>query len=125
MSDLTEGTVRTYERTFTTEDVRQFAEVSNDRQARHLEPDDEGRLMLHGLLTATLPTKIGGDLEVMSTRMDLRFLKPVYTGQSIHCRWRHESIEEREERYDLEVDVKCTVGDDVVLEGTIEGVMWK
>jgi acyl dehydratase len=125
MTDLTEGAVHTYERTFTKGDVRQFAEVSNDRQPRHLDPDDEGRLMVHGLLTATLPTKIGGDLEVLASRMDLQFRQPVYTGQPIECRWVHDSVDHRENRLDLTVDVECTVEGEVVLDGAIEGIVWQ
>lgn len=125
MSDLTAGDVHTFERTFTTEDVRRFADLSADRQDRHLEPDDDGRLMVHGLLTATLPTKIGGDLEVLASRMDFRFRRPVYTGEPIRCEWRHESVTETEERYDLTVAITCTVDDEAVLDGTIEGLVWK
>lgn len=69
-----EGEVRTFQRTFTPEDVRRFADLSGDEQPRHLEPDDEGRLLVHGLLTATMPTKLGGDLEVLGRSMSFDFL---------------------------------------------------
>jgi 3-hydroxybutyryl-CoA dehydratase len=36
---LTVGQRLIWERTFTDEDVRQFAEVSGDRGAHHVEPD--------------------------------------------------------------------------------------
>lgn len=125
MAEFEEGAVRTYERTFTVADVEAFADVSNDRQARHLDPDEDGRVMVHGLLTATLPTKIGGDLEVLASRMDFQFRRPVYTGQQVRCRWEHESVVEREDRVELTVDVACTVDGEPVLEGTIEGVVWR
>jgi len=57
---LTVGQRFTWIRTFTDEDVRQFAEVSGDRGAHHVQPGPDGRVMVQGLLTATLPTKIGG-----------------------------------------------------------------
>ena len=60
-----EGDVFTVERTFTKDDVRAFAAVSEDTQSRHTDPDQDGRLLVHGLLTATLPTEIGGNLEVL------------------------------------------------------------
>ena len=72
-----EGDVHTVERTFTHEDVERFGEVSGDRQAIHTEPDDEGRLMVQGLLTATLPTAIGGDLGVLARTMEYEFREPV------------------------------------------------
>lgn len=121
-----EGETHTYERAFTREDVRQFAEVSGDTQPRHVEPDDEGRLLVHGLLTATLPTKIGGDLEVLATRMDFHFERPVYAGEPVTCTWRNERVTERDDRYELLVDVTCETGaGGEVLTATIEGLVWK
>ena len=123
---LVEGETHTFERTFAAEDVREFADVSGDDQSRHTEPDEEGRLLVHGLLTATLPTKIGGDLDVLARTMEFEFVAPVYTGQSVVCTWTTESVEERADRYDLTVDVVCENGDgDVVLTGTIAGLVWK
>lgn len=123
MGELQEGAVHTYERTFTVEEVEAFADISHDRQARHLDPGEEGRVVVHGLLTATLPTKIGGDLELLASRMDLRFLRPVYTGQRVRCRWKNESVTERENGLSLTVDVECTVEDRSVMTGTIEAVV--
>lgn len=42
MQRPTEGETHTFERAFTTEDVRQFAELSRDTQDRHTEPDPQG-----------------------------------------------------------------------------------
>jgi acyl dehydratase len=126
MSQPTEGEIHTSERTFTAEDVRRFVEVSEDEQPRHTEEDDEGRLMVHGLLTATLPTKIGGSLEVLARRMEFEFVAPVYTGDVVTCVWTNESAEERDGRYDFTVDVVCeNNGGDTVLTADIEGVVLK
>jgi acyl dehydratase len=51
-----------WRRTFTEEDVRRFNQMSGDQGIHHVAPDKDGRLMVHGLLTATIPTKIGGDM---------------------------------------------------------------
>jgi acyl dehydratase len=121
-----EGETHAFERTFSAEDVRRFADVSGDDQPRHSEPDEEGRLLVHGLLTATLPTKIGGDLGVLARTMEFEFVEPVYTGQRVACTWTTESVDEREDHYDLSVDVVCEkVDGDVVLTGTITGLVWK
>ncbi len=48
-------------------------------------PDGDGRRMVQGLLTASLLTSIGGDLEVLASRMDLQFQRPVYTGETLVC----------------------------------------
>jgi acyl dehydratase len=121
-----EGDVHTYERTFTKEDVRQFGEVSGDEQAIHTEPDDEGRLTGQGLLTATLPTKIGGDLSYIAQTMEFNFLKPVHTGNTITCEWSNETVEEREDRYDVTSSVVCYNEDEEnVMEAHIDGLIWK
>lgn len=121
-----EGRTHAFERTFTPADVRRFADVSGDDQARHTEPDGEGRLMVHGLLTATLPTRTGGAFEVLAREMTFEFRRPVYTGEPITCRSTFETVEEREDRYDLEIDAVCENGEgDVVLSATIDGLVWK
>jgi 3-hydroxybutyryl-CoA dehydratase len=79
------GDVRSYSRTFTAEDVRRFAEVSGDRGQHHVEPDASGRLWVHGLLTATIPTKLGGDLNYLAQTMNFEFLRPVFSGDTITC----------------------------------------
>ncbi|MDF9745059.1 MaoC/PaaZ C-terminal domain-containing protein [Natrinema salsiterrestre] len=121
-----EGDVHTYERTFTTEDVRQFGEVSGDQQTIHTEPDEDGRLVVQGLLTATLPTKIGGDLSYIARTMEFNFHQPVYTENAIRCEWTNESVEERDDRYTVTSSVVCTNEDDeTVMEASINGLIWK
>lgn len=121
------GTVLRHERTFAPEDVRAFADVSGDRGEHHEVPDDEGRLLVHGLLTATLPTKIGGDLDVLAREMTYEFLRPVYTGQRIVCEVTVEEVTRRDDRADLEADIVCYRGDaedeELVLTGGFEGVV--
>jgi 3-hydroxybutyryl-CoA dehydratase len=79
------GDVVSWQRTFTEEDIRMFAKFSGDVGDHHLVPDDQGRLMAHGLLTATLPTKIGGDLNFIAREMTFHFHRPVFAGDTISC----------------------------------------
>ena len=72
-------------RTFTVEDVEQFADISRDRAPWHTAPDAAGRLHVHGLLTAALSTQIGGAIGFMARRFDVTFLLPVMTGDAITC----------------------------------------
>lgn len=120
------GDTYTHERTFTHGDVERFGEVSGDTQPIHTEPDEEGRLVVQGLLTATLPTKIGGDLEVFATRMEYEFHRPVYTDETITCVWENESVSERDDRYVLSVALSCTneAGTEV-MSGETDGIVWK
>jgi len=41
--------------------------------------------MAHGLLTATLPTKIGGDLNFIARELIFQFHRPVFAGDTISC----------------------------------------
>ena len=79
------GDTLSWSRTFTEDDIRLFARVSGDEGEHHFVPDDQGRLMAHGLLTATLPTKIGGDLNLIAREMVFRFHRPVFAGDTIEC----------------------------------------
>ncbi|MGB8645901.1 MAG: enoyl-CoA hydratase [Anaerolineae bacterium] len=79
------GDVISWERTFTREDIDTFTSISGDAGTHHVEPDEQGRLMVQGLLTATLPTKIGGDLNFIARELDFVFLRPVYAGDTIRC----------------------------------------
>ncbi len=60
------GDILSWERTFTEDDIRLFNKVPGDEGVHHVTPDEQGRLMLHGLLTATIPTKIGGDMNFIA-----------------------------------------------------------
>lgn len=117
------GDTYTHTGEFSVEEVRRFAEISGDQQPRHTELDEQGRLMVHGLLTATLITKIGGDLEMLGNEFDLRFHRPVYTGDTVTCRWTNETVDARSKRrYYVVAAVECwNQRDEVVLEATVRG----
>lgn len=79
------GDVISWQRTFTEEEIRLFTKFSGDEGEHHLLPDEHGRLMAHGLLTATLPTKIGGDLNFIARELTFQFHRPVFAGDTILC----------------------------------------
>lgn len=121
-----EGDVHTHEQTFGNEDVLEFGEISGDQQEIHTVPDEDGRLIVQGLLTATLPTKIGGDLSFIARTMEFQFHEPVYTGETISCRWTVETVAEREDRYDSTASVVCKNGnDETVMIAECDGLVWK
>lgn len=82
---LNVGNVFTWQRIFTEEEILQFAELSGDKGRHHLERDEHGRLMVHGLMTASVGTKIGGDLDYIAREMVSQFLRPVFTGDTVTC----------------------------------------
>ncbi|MFC6768750.1 MaoC/PaaZ C-terminal domain-containing protein [Natrinema soli] len=121
-----EGDEYTVERTFDHEDVREFGDISGDRQPIHTEPDEAGRLTVQGLLTATLPTKIGGDLNYIARGMEFEFVEPVYTGERIRCTVRLESVTERDGYYDVGSAAVCENEDgEDVMRAEIDGLIPK
>ena len=79
------GDIVSWERTFTEDDIRLFNKVSGDEGVHHVTPDEQGRLMVHGLLTATVPTKIGGDMNFIAREMKFQFHRPVFAGDTVRC----------------------------------------
>ncbi|WP_435348139.1 dehydratase [Haloarchaeobius sp. HRN-SO-5] len=111
-----EGQTDTFTRRFTTEDVRRFTAVSADAGEHHEEPDEGGRLLVHGLLTATLPTKVGGDYDVLAETMAFEFPRPVYTGEEVTCEVTFHTVEEREHGHRVDARGVCrNEAGDVVL----------
>lgn len=101
------GDVLAWERTFTIEDVIQFGIISGDQGIHHVRPDEQGRLMVQGLLTATLPTKIGGDLNYIAREMTFEFLRPVFTGETIRCETTLTHLEEVDGRINMAATCIC------------------
>ena len=114
------GTTCRWSRVFTVDDVRRFSEVSGDRGVHHVELDADGRLMVQGLLTATLPTKLGGDLNYLAREMLFEFLRPVFTGDPIECVCTATRVEKQPGRTYVEFAISCTnpSGKEVLRAGT-------
>lgn len=91
------GDVIIWQRIFTEEDIRLFTRFSGDEGEHHLVPDEQGRLMAHGLLTATVPTKIGGDMNFIAREMTFQFHRPVFSGDTVCCEVTLEEFEREEE----------------------------
>lgn len=82
---MKDGDVIAWERTFTEDDIQLFGRLSGDQGEHHVVPDEKGRVMVQGLLTATLPTKIGGDLNFIARELTFQFLRPVFAGDTVRC----------------------------------------
>ena len=119
------GDIISFERTFTQKDVERFTEVSGDEGVHHLTPDEQGRLVVQGLLTATLPTKIGGDHNVLARTMTFEFLRPVFTDDTILCNVKIEQYEKQENnRTAITASFRCkNQKDKEVLTGGFAGVI--
>lgn len=117
------GEVKYYQRTFTNEEVIQFGELTQNTALVHLETDSRGRLMVQGLLTASLHIKIGADLNLIGQQTDIKFVSPVYTGDTITCRLLVERIEEVRKGKKVWCSWICTnQNNETVLMGSAIGV---
>ena len=120
------GDVIAWERTFTEDDIRLFAELSGDKGTHHVTADDRGRIMAHGLLTATLPTKIGGDINFIAKEMVFQFHRPVFAGDTIRCEVTIENLEEAENYWNVVSTWICrNQRDKDVMTGRAGGVIRK
>jgi len=101
------GDTNSWERTFTEEDVRLFGQLSGDQGIHHITPDAQGRIMVQGLLTATLPTKLGGDLNYIARELVFEFIRPVFVGDTIRCEVTITHLEQVEERTNMQSRWVC------------------
>jgi 3-hydroxybutyryl-CoA dehydratase len=78
-----------------------------------------------GLLTATLPTKVGGDNNVLARTMNFEFLRPVFTGDTIICEVTIEKFEKQaNNRTSIVASFLCTnQNEKQVLRGNFAGVI--
>ncbi|WP_079508859.1 MaoC/PaaZ C-terminal domain-containing protein [Mesobacillus jeotgali] len=119
------GDMITFQRTFTERDVELFTELSGDEGIHHITPDKQGRVVVQGLLTATLPTKVGGDNNVLARNMVFEFLRPVFTGDTISCEVIIEQYESQEKnRTAILATFSCrNQNEKEVLKGSFSGVI--
>ncbi|MCL5408238.1 MAG: enoyl-CoA hydratase [Candidatus Thermoplasmatota archaeon] len=124
--DFKVGQKSTYSRTFTEEDVKLFGELSGDKGIHHMKPDRLGRIMVQGLLTATIPTKMGGDMNYIARDMLVHFVKPVYVGDKVKCDAELVKVEEDTGFLRLKITMNCFNDTGVeVLTGETNGVIKK
>lgn len=121
---LAVGMTFEHERLITRADILAFAELSGDYGEHHVRAD--GPLMAHGLLVASIVTKIGGDLNYISGNMYVDFKAPVYEGESILGRLTITALQQGRLRNKLAM--RCEVfglNGQLVMSGTSKGVVMK
>jgi len=113
-------------RTFTQEDVQQFADITKDYNPVHFDSrfaqvkNFAGRIC-HGLLVASLVTEIGGQIGWLAAGMNFTFRRPVFCGDTITCDF---TITEIDERGRAVAQAIFTNEDRVtVVEGMITGII--
>ncbi|MBI4063278.1 MAG: hypothetical protein HY401_03135 [Elusimicrobia bacterium] len=122
--DIKPGLKLSWSRLVSEEDIARFAEISGDRGSHHVEKDASGRLLAQGLLTATLPTKLGGDANFIARDMHFEFLRPVYSGDALTCVGTVESVEPEQKRLKVVFSFEITnQNGKIVLRGASSGVI--
>ena len=101
------GDILAWERSFTVEEVAAFCRVTGDLARHHTEPDPAGRLMVPGLLTASLPTRIGGTLDFLVQEATFEFRRPVWTGERIRCEVTITDLTADGDRTRMHADLRC------------------
>ncbi|MBI4249900.1 MAG: hypothetical protein HY611_10390 [Elusimicrobia bacterium] len=115
-----------WNRAITEKDVLEFAKLSGDEGSHHLQKDSRGRLMAHGLLTATLPTKLGGDLNFIADSMIFDFIRPVHSGDTLTCRGTVDSVVPKPRHLKVAFSFSITNQDGrAVLKGSSTGLIKK
>lgn len=120
------GNVYRYERVFSVADVATFTELSGDAGRHHVEPDQDGRLVVHGLLLVSVPTAVGREIHFLARDMQWIFIRPMYTGERVVGEVTLLEVEERDERYDIAMRVIVRNGDGkIAVRGESRGVVLK
>ena len=120
---LSQGNEFHYTRKITRTDIIEFSRISGDQGIHHREGE---KLLAHGLLVATLPTKLGGDINYIASDMHFKFLMPVYEEETITCTARIEKIIEQKSRLKGWFSFECrNEQNEIVLKGSSFGMIWK
>ncbi|UCE42603.1 MAG: acyl dehydratase [Candidatus Aminicenantes bacterium] len=77
-------------RTFDEQDVREFSNMTNNYNPVYFDENFikaknlKGKVC-PGLLVGSLVTEIGGQIGWLASKLDLRFIRPVYIGDTVAC----------------------------------------
>jgi acyl dehydratase len=122
VDSLRVGQVLRARRHVTEADIAAFAALVGDEGSHHRQGAE--RIMAHGLLTASLATKIGGRIDFIAQHMSWHFLRPVWAGDTISAEVGVRAVREARSGTGLELDVVIVnQHGDEVLRGESTGVV--
>ncbi|HEV8117959.1 MAG TPA: MaoC family dehydratase [Thermoanaerobaculia bacterium] len=128
IEDFEAGQTASVTKTFTDEDIRRFIQICGDTNPLHV--DDRfaagsqfGRRIVHGTMTASLFSTLMGTLlpgtGAIYRELSIRFLRPVFVGDTVTARFRVRSVNRAKHRLEIEAWIENENGERVV-EGTCE-----
>jgi 3-hydroxybutyryl-CoA dehydratase len=120
------GNTFTFTRTFTREDTETFGDITRDYNPVHYDhrfsrSRNFPELICHGLLVASMICELGGQVGWLASRMDFKFVRPVFFGDTVTCRLTITAIDP-----DHRARAEATyVNQDgvLVLQGILEGIL--
>lgn len=97
---LRPGDTFTVTRTFTEDLTRSFGDLSRDYNPVHYDQRFASAKgfadrICHGLLVGSLITEVGGQIGWLATGIDFKFMKPVFFGDTVTCRFTVLEVDER------------------------------
>ena len=110
------GLVLTHSRRFTDDEVREFATLSGH-------PVDVLPEHLPSLLVIAPLTKLGGDLNYLSARMEWTVERPVRRDEEVTAELEVTGLEQTEKMQKISFDARILCGSEVVVRGRSQGVI--
>lgn len=95
-----------YTHTFSRDDVEAFARLSGDRGRHHVEPDAQGRLIVHGLLVCSVPTRLGAEIDYVARDSQWLFIRPIYVGDPMAAKVKITTVVEEERWWRIGMDIR-------------------
>ncbi|MFZ0131549.1 MAG: MaoC family dehydratase [Desulfobacterales bacterium] len=113
-------------RTFSAQEVAQFADLTRDFNPVHFDQrfarsKNIPAVICHGLLVAGMITQIGGQIGWLASGMGFKFKKPVFIGDTITCTFTIGQIDERSRAAGNAVYTNQQ--GEVVLEADLKGIL--
>lgn len=111
MSDKTRvGDTHEFSRVYTVDEIRRFSQLSGDFGKHHVEPNEDGEVVVHGLLTVSVSTAIGSRIHFLAREMNWMYVRPIYTGDTIRAVVKVARIEPGEERSFVQLNIRIYNG---------------
>jgi 3-hydroxybutyryl-CoA dehydratase len=110
IEDVHVGFQRAIGRVVTEDDLRATMAVTGDHGGYHTDTDFARAagfqgVILPGMFTAGLVTRLGGELNLLAREMTFRFDKPVYVGDTVTCKFTVTAVQPERRR----IEVSCEV----------------
>ena len=109
-------------RVFNRQEVEAFCDLTGDFGAHHTHEQSDGKVVVPGLLTGSLPTQVGGKLNFLISELQYVFSKPVRTGETVTCKLIIDNVTPHPKGSWLYASIEIRSLNQVVLKGSCAGL---